>query len=161
MSEYFQKYIKADYFERKPSTIKFKTTFRNCVLDALKAKGYKETQTDNWDITWVDQCHVYTMLLHQHLKPHQRINHFRNHQELTRKDNLMRNIRKYKKELNKFNRTEESKKLNFLPVTFQLPSEYQQFCEEFKHHNSNNTFWIMKPIGKCQGRGIFLFNKLK
>ena len=31
--------------------------------------------------------------------------------------------------------------------------------EEFKKYNG--VPWIMKPIGKAQGRGIFMFTKLK
>ena len=115
MSEYFLKYIRRDDFERHPSKIKFKTPFRNCVLDAFKAKGYKETQKEEWDVTWVDQCHVYTMLIHGHVKAYQRINHFRNHQELTRKDLMVRNIKRYKKELFKAGKVEESKTFNFVP----------------------------------------------
>lgn len=69
MSEFFPKYIRKEDFEKHPSKIKFKTSFRNCVLDAFKAKGYKEVQNDGWDITWIDQCHVYTLLIHTHLKP--------------------------------------------------------------------------------------------
>jgi len=31
--------------------------------------------------------------------------------------------------------------------------------EEFKR--VPNTNWIMKPVGRCQGKGIFIVNKLK
>lgn len=47
---------------------------------------------------------------------------------------------------------------SFWTGTFVLPSEYGMFVEEFKR--SPGAVWIMKPIGKAQGRGIFLFNKL-
>ena len=93
-----------------------------------------------------------------HLKPNQRINHFRNHNELTRKDLLARNLKRYKKELYKVGKVEESKKFNFLPVTYNLPHDYSLFVEEF--NKNPGSFWIMKPIGKLQGKGIFLFNKL-
>jgi tubulin polyglutamylase TTLL9 len=51
----------------------------------------------------------------------------------------------------------EAAQYNFFPLTFVVPSEYRMFVEEFKR--SGGT-WIMKPIGRAQGQGIFLFNKL-
>lgn len=54
-------------------------------------------------------------------------------------------------------RYQEAAQYNFFPLTFVVPSEYRMFVEEFKR--SGGT-WIMKPIGKAQGQGIFLFNKL-
>ena len=71
---------------------------------------------------------------------------------------MVRNIKRYKKELHKAGKVEESKAFNFVPLTYNLPSDYTAFAEDFKN---KNTFWIAKPVGKCQGRGIFLFNKLK
>lgn len=54
-------------------------------------------------------------------------------------------------------RAAEAAQYNFFPLTFVVPSEYRMFVEEFKR--SGGT-WIMKPIGRAQGQGIFLFNKL-
>lgn len=45
----------------------------------------------------------------------------------------------------------------FFPQTFVVPSEYRMLAEEFKRQGGA---WIMKPIGRAQGQGIFLFNKL-
>jgi hypothetical protein len=45
----------------------------------------------------------------------------------------------------------------FFPQTFVLPSEYRMLVEEFKREGGT---WIMKPTGRAQGQGIFLFNKL-
>ena len=47
---------------------------------------------------------------------------------------------------------------NFYPTTYNLPGDYSLFVEEFK--KTMGTVWIMKPIAKSQGKGIFLFNKL-
>jgi hypothetical protein len=45
-----------------------------------------------------------------------------------------------------------------IPTTFFLPADYNLFVEEFKRDPS--VTWIMKPIGRSQGEGIFLINKL-
>lgn len=50
------------------------------------------------------------------------------------------------------------KKLDITPLTFVLPLEYKIFLEEYK--KKSNRIWIMKPIGKSQGKGIFLFDKI-
>lgn len=42
----------------------------------------------------------------------------------------------------------------FYPVTYYMPNEYTLFLDEYK--KSPNQLWIMKPVGKAQGRGIFI-----
>jgi tubulin polyglutamylase TTLL9 len=46
---------------------------------------------------------------------------------------------------------------NFYPTTYNLPGDYSLFVEEFR---KIGAVWIMKPIGKSQGKGIILLNKL-
>ena len=76
-----------------------------------------------------------------------RINHFRGWEELCRKDKLNKNLKKYKRGLDKQNNKEESDEYDFLPATFYLPSEYVIFYEEFKKtQHDNRSLWIMKPV---------------
>nr|CAD7458413.1 unnamed protein product [Timema tahoe] len=94
------------------------------------------------------------------------INHFPNHYELSRKDLLVKNIKRYRKELERekdplAERGDAPGKylyLDFIPVTFVLPADYNMFVEEYR--KSPQSTWIMKPCGKSQGAGIFLINKL-
>jgi len=46
----------------------------------------------------------------------------------------------------------------FLPPSFVLPDDYGLFLEAFKRNPGE--VWIMKPVGRAQGKGIFLFTKL-
>jgi tubulin polyglutamylase TTLL9 len=92
------------------------------------------------------------------MEEHVRICHFRNHFELTRKNLMVKNLKRLKKQLERESKSEAAK-CDFFPMTYELPSEYHIFVEEFKKHPG--TVWIMKPIAKSQGKGIFLFRRLK
>ena len=79
-----------------------------------------------------------------HLESWQRLNHFRNGRELCRKDLLVKNLKRRKRQLDREGRHEEAEAYDFFPVTFVLPREYAMFVEEFKR---SGGVWIMKPIG--------------
>ncbi|XP_064611162.1 probable tubulin polyglutamylase TTLL9 isoform X2 [Liolophura sinensis] len=93
------------------------------------------------------------------LEDHVRLNHFRNHFELTRKNLMVKNLKRLKRQLEREQNKLDAQKCDFYPSTYELPSEYHIFVEEFRR--SPGTVWIMKPVAKSQGKGIFLFRKLK
>ncbi|MES1906788.1 MAG: hypothetical protein MHM6MM_000025 [Cercozoa sp. M6MM] len=140
------------------ANVRFRTSLRNVVLDVMVRRGWKETEDDpDWDIFWADRLWLYEVFDHVHLRSHQRVNHFRNHYELTRKDRMVHNLKREKRRIEKAGKQEEAK-FDFFPKTFTLPAEYSLFVEEFKR--KPGLRYIMKPVGRAQGRGIFLFRKL-
>jgi tubulin polyglutamylase TTLL1 len=93
------------------------------------------------------------------------VNHFPNHYELTRKDLMVKNLRRYRKDLEKEGHRDGTQEgdsaggsLDFLPLTYSLPADYALFVEEFRRFP--HTTWIMKPTSRAQGKGIFLINKV-
>ncbi|CAG9461997.1 unnamed protein product [Pedinophyceae sp. YPF-701] len=210
---------------RPSGPIRFRCGFRNTVLDVLRERpGWVEvdTDSDNWDFFWSDVSWVHENLDGAHLAEHQRINHFRNHYELTRKDHLLKNVKRQQRalerEANAIAAREEAEAnlgskgaaagrvqhtapfgggggtarrrgagggsgsgnggagtdgdgatgtvgefFPFLPKSYVLPLEYNLFVEEFKRRQGGDperNVWIMKPIGRAQGKGIFLITKL-
>ncbi|XP_076330457.1 tubulin tyrosine ligase-like 1B isoform X2 [Tachypleus tridentatus] len=123
---------------------------------------------EDWNLYWASVQTVRAIFSVEsgfRLSDSQVVNHFPNHYELTRKDLLVKNIKRYRKDLEKegnpIAEKDENGKyvhLDFLPVTFILPADYNMFVEEFRKNPSST--WIMKPCGKSQGVGIFLINKL-
>jgi len=140
------------------NVVRFRTSFKNTIYDVMKSRGWKENETD-WDFHWADRCWMSDGFDEAALESHQRVCHFRNDKELCRKDLLIKNVKRFKKFLEKEKRTEEAEEFDFCPNTFVLPAEYSIFVEAFKQSNSAAT-WIMKPIGRSQGKGIFLFRNL-
>ncbi|TMW64479.1 hypothetical protein Poli38472_011359 [Pythium oligandrum] len=156
---------------RRPDTrerrrpVQFRTSLRNTVLDVLLYQGehWRETESEyDWDVHWADIGWVREHLdAFTPLQDHQRINHFQNHYELTRKDLLVKNLKRMKRQLQRSPESAsrvEAENYDFWAATFVLPTEYGMFVEEFKRNPGGR--WIMKPIGKAQGKGIFLFDKL-
>ncbi|KAJ3069699.1 putative tubulin polyglutamylase ttll1 [Podochytrium sp. JEL0797] len=107
------------------------------------------------------------------LSDNQIINHYPNNSELTKKDLMVKNLKRYRKEIEKAianNLPSTSvvggmdaryKYIDFLPTTFTLPGDYNLFVEEFKKNQSGANVWIMKPTDKARGIGIFIVNKLQ
>eukprot|EP00775_Hariotina_reticulata_P014320 gene14320-46_t len=162
--------------EEAPSLLKggpivWRSSLKNTIYDVLKArKDWVETEHETeWDFFWADKGWIHNELDKIHLHDWQRINHFPNHYELTRKDLLLKNLKRAKRQLEREafayadaaaamqGKDEEAAAYAFFPQTYVVPSEYRMLVEEFKR--SGGT-WIMKPIGRAQGQGIFLFNKL-
>jgi len=141
------------------TTIKFRTSFGNAIYDVMHARqNWRETESDgDWDVHWAEREWTYEIFDTTHLEPHQRINHFRNGRELCRKDLLVKNLKRMKRNLQREGQTDQSRAYDFAPLSFVLPREYALFVEEFKR---SGGVWIMKPIGSAQGRGIFLFSRL-
>eukprot|EP00435_Cladocopium_sp_Y103_P061960 s931_g23.t1 len=148
--------------------------------------GWTRSTDEDFDVYWASVHSVRGLFnpdnLSKRLRDGQVVNHFPNHYELTRKDLMARNIKRYRRErerqeqlavaegmdLNLSRKKGQSEPnlassfervpLEWVPATYSLPNDYALFVEEFR--KSPNSTWIAKPTGKAQGRGIFLVSKL-
>ncbi|GMH42391.1 hypothetical protein BSKO_10310 [Bryopsis sp. KO-2023] len=143
--------------------VKYKTDFDKFVIvSSCERRGWSKVTADSsedWDFYWANVHTVKQLFMPENgfrLDPHQIINHFPNHYELTRKDLMVKNVKRYQKQCKK--EGNDVPDLDFIPTTYMLPQDYSLFVEEFRR--SSNSTWIMKPACKAQGRGIFLINKL-
>ncbi|KAK2588284.1 hypothetical protein KPH14_004305 [Odynerus spinipes] len=128
-------------------------------MDSLRPFEVVDPEDNGWNLWWCETCDVRQVLDSRKLEPNQRIPHFRNHYELTRKNYLCRNLKRYKKLLTKADKQAEAELCDSMPITFELPSEYRMFVEEYQKQSGST--WIVKPVSRSQGRGIFLFRRLK
>jgi len=164
--------------------LKFKTAFRNTIYSVLLERGWKESLDEvDWQIHWTSKDWIKNILPKIHLFPDQLINHFRNYYELTRKDLLIKNLKRARVSFLRAGETAIAEKFDFYPDTYNLPSEYLLFVDAFKRQQRSEqrdrernerenesiqtkersverNLWIAKPIGSSQGRGIFLFERL-
>ncbi|XP_036617664.1 probable tubulin polyglutamylase TTLL1 isoform X2 [Trichosurus vulpecula] len=142
---------------------------KSVLINNFEKRGWVQvTENEDWNFYWMSVQtirNVFSLEAGYRLSDDQIVNHFPNHYELTRKDLMVKNIKRYRKELEKegspLAEKDENGKyiyLDFVPVTFMLPADYNLFVEEFR--KSPSSTWIMKPCGKAQGKGIFLINKL-
>ncbi|XP_076019484.1 putative tubulin polyglutamylase TTLL9 [Genypterus blacodes] len=147
--------------ERERKSVRYKCGQYKTIQDVLRQRpGWVEVKDDgDWVFLWCDVGWLRENFDHSYLEEHARINHFRNHYELTRKNLMVKNLKRYRKSLERDIGQMEASKCDFFPCTYALPSEYHLFVEAFRR--SPGSTWIMKPVAKSQGKGIFLFRKLK
>ncbi|KAJ6655907.1 hypothetical protein lerEdw1_004678 [Lerista edwardsae] len=96
-----------------------------------------------WDFYWCDVRWLQENFDHTYMDEHVRISHFRNHYELTRKNYIVKNLKRFRKQLERESGKMEAMKCDFFPKTFEMPSEYHLFVEEFR--KNPGITWIMKP----------------
>ena len=210
-----------------PSPIRWRSDFDKFVVVAnFQRRGWVRWNSENdepWNVYWANVHTTREIFAPENgirLGDNQHVNHFPNHYELTRKDLLVKNVKRYRKDLERnairigcdptTASNDASAAFDFLPPTFVLPGEYALFVEAFRKESktvvaqgdeSNGTkdngkqtpnerarhrigsaggsrmvenniakpktkpktkhpTWIVKPVGKAQGKGIFLINSL-
>ena len=132
---------------------------KEVIIQNFTDRFWEETEDDDsWNFFWASVTtvkQIFSGKSYIKLNDYQVLNHFPNFYELTRKDLMAKNIKKYKKLLLKEGKTVDH--LDFLPLTYVLPQDMSVFIEEFKKYP--NSLWILKPNNRCQGQGITLLNK--
>lgn len=121
-----------------------------------------------WNFYWANKDTLRRIKeLNLHLSNEQMINHFPNHHEITRKDNLIKNINAFRRRM--INENNPIAKLSpdgsyyyyldIIPKSFSLLKEWALFLDEFK--KSPKQIWIVKPASSARGQGIFLVDKIE
>ncbi|XP_022208452.2 probable tubulin polyglutamylase TTLL1 isoform X2 [Drosophila obscura] len=151
---------------------------KSALICNFEKRGWLQVPSINgeWNFYWActQTCrYIFGIDQPYRMRSDQIINHFPNSMELSRKDLLIKNIKRYRKDLERkgdplaqtYAQTMKLgiggtryMHLDIVPMTFVLPTDYNLFVEEF-HKNPAST-WIVKPCSKSQGNGIFLINKL-
>jgi tubulin polyglutamylase TTLL1 len=82
------------------------------------------------------------------------INHFPNHEELTKKDLMVKNIKRYRKDMERekepIAEKDESGRyihMEIIPNTYTFPGDYNIWVDEFRR--LEKSVWIMKPASGC------------
>jgi tubulin polyglutamylase TTLL1 len=135
------------------TVLKYKSDLeKTVIISNFERRGWTRTTNDtDWNIYWASVQSIKSIFNHEfgRLSDSQLINHFPNHYELTRKDLMFKNIKRYSKEKLKESSNDV---FEFVPSTYNLPTEYNMFVEEFRRNE--NSLWIMKPTSRSQGKGI-------
>ncbi|XP_062378642.1 tubulin polyglutamylase TTLL5 [Sardina pilchardus] len=132
--------------ERFNLAFKIVRTESRLVRGILTNHGFHEVHpnSNDFNVMWTGS-HLKPYLL-RGLQAFQKVNHFPRSYELTRKDRLYKNI-------HRMQQAHGYNNFHFIPQTFMLPSEYQEFCNSFAKDKGP---WIIKPVASSRGRGIYL-----
>ncbi|XP_067680979.1 tubulin polyglutamylase TTLL5-like isoform X1 [Haliotis asinina] len=134
--------------ERYHLAFKFGTTECKIVRNILNSHGFHEVHPNSADfnLLWTN-AHLKPFTLRS-MTEFQKINHFPRSYELTRKDRLFKNVQRMQQ-------IKGHRHFDFIPNSFVLPGEYQDFCAAFLREKGH---WIVKPVASSRGRGVFLIN---
>ncbi|XP_055336431.1 uncharacterized protein LOC129586931 [Paramacrobiotus metropolitanus] len=137
-----------------------------CAFRNLNWKDY--ANKGRWNMFWgnVNTARaLYQPGQRHYFTDDQLVNHFPSCYQLSRKDNMTKNIKKYRNDLyhandplGKKDRHGNFVYLDLIAPTYLLPFDFNSFVTEFRKHGG---LWIVKPCNGCQGQGIYLVNQLE
>jgi len=148
--------------------VKF-STYEGCpkvVTNTFERAGWVQTSGDDWNVGWFTVGEIRKIFSPDsgvRLGDQQMVNHFPNHLELTHKALMAKNIKRFMRDTQNSDSGadaaatglgEYTYKDGYIPMTYNLPADYNIFQEEFKR--CPGAWWIMKPVNGLQGKGIFL-----
>lgn len=94
------------------------------VRSLLEANNFQHTEGHDWNLLWSSgNCKQY---LYEGLNEWQKINHFPQSYELTRKDRLAINVRRMQSKFGK-------EAFGFIPDTYVIPNEYSSFVTQLNY----------------------------
>jgi len=134
--------------EKYHLAFKMVKTESKLVRSILSAYGFHEVHPNcpDFNLMWTG-AHLKPFSLRT-LSEFQRVNHFPRSYEITRKDRIYKNI-------DRMAHSKGMKHFDFIPKSYLMPSEYQDFCSAYVKEKGQ---WIVKPIASSRGRGIYLIN---
>ena len=149
--------------------IKWKTDLqKSVIIENMKERNWQKAEDceEDWNFYWISVRFVKQFFHHRsgkRLTDRQLVNHFPNYSELTKKDLMVKNIKRYKKDVDKKvlilpTGREFILSSDIIPTTYILPQEYSIFIEDFCKGPTKK--WIFKPASGSQGKGIQLINKV-
>eukprot|EP01062_Namystynia_karyoxenos_P013669 TRINITY_DN14914_c0_g1_i1.p1 TRINITY_DN14914_c0_g1~~TRINITY_DN14914_c0_g1_i1.p1 ORF type:complete len:600 (+),score=172.18 TRINITY_DN14914_c0_g1_i1:141-1940(+) len=130
------------------------------LLSYLRKLGWQEYDEElppeeqpTWNLWWKNNRFTASQLAAPRY-PFQRLNHFPKSSEITKKDTLLRNLRRM--------RGVYGQVCDFLPTTFVLPGDYVKFCQDYAaaRDETPDLCYICKPSDMSRGRKIFLFRDI-
>lgn len=115
----------------------------------------KKHEPNEWNILWTTKRY-FTISSSYSLTAFQKLNHFKRTSQITKKDNLSRNIKRMRANFGKI--------YSFYPKSYQFPLQYSEFVTMIKRKSSMKTvkhwsssIWIAKPSNGRRGENITLF----
>jgi hypothetical protein len=123
------------------------------VCQILESKGYVEVEEDcdeHWNVHW--KAGRFKPSEYAAANRSQRLNHFPKTTGITKKDCLLRNLRRM--------RGIHGAICNFFPESYILPTEYMTLVKKAEANPRDKPIWILKPADSSQGRKIFLIRDI-